>query len=112
MAKPQVVREGYYVALNLVLGTAPRSCYIGLVKAADEYGIRINQVHWDDKLDVVAVSTEDFFAPWENINSMLVCTPEHPTRRFVRDRAPQWQSEIESMGKTEITGAKKASRKG
>ena len=59
MTKPQVIREGYYVALCLVPGTAPQNCYIGLVKATDEYGVRINQVHWDDKLDIIAVSTEN-----------------------------------------------------
>ena len=110
MAKPQAIREGYYVALCLVPGTAPQNCCIGLVTATDEYGIRINQVHWDDKLDVIAVSTEDFFFPWENIDSSLVCTPEHPTRRFVRDRAPQWRSEIESMRKAETAKAIKAQK--
>ena len=111
MTKPQVIREGYYVALCLAPGTAPQNCYIGLVKATDEYGVRINQVHWDDKLDVIAVSTEDLFVPWENIDSILVCTPEHPTRRFVRDRAPQWRSEIESMRKAEARKTSKAQSK-
>ena len=112
MAKPQVIREGYYVALSLAPGTAPHNCYIGLVKATDEYGVRINQSRWEDKVDVVSVSTEDFFVPWENITSMLVCTQEQPTRRFVRNRAPQWQSEIESMREAETAiRAKKAPRK-
>ncbi|MFC1941637.1 hypothetical protein ACFLWU_00260 [Chloroflexota bacterium] len=107
MTKPQVIREGYYVAICLVSGTAPQCCYIGMVTATDEYGVRINPVHWDDKLDVVAVNTEDLYVPWENIDSMLVCTPEHPTRRFLRDRAPQWRTEIESMRKAESKASKK-----
>ena len=108
MAKPKVAREGFYVALCLAPGTAPDSCYIGLVKETDEYGVRINQVRWDEKLDVVAPSTEDLVVPWANIDSMLVCTEEHPTRRFIRDRAPQWRSAIESMRKAEKARAKKA----
>jgi hypothetical protein len=28
---------------------------------------------------------------------MLVCTQEEPTRRFVRDRAPKWKSQVEAM---------------
>ena len=49
MAKPQAIRQGYYVAISLVPETAPSNCYIGLVQAADEFGIRINLIHWDDK---------------------------------------------------------------
>ena len=67
MAKPHSVREGHYVALSMAPGTAPHSCYIGLVKATDEYGVKINQVHWDEKLDVVSPSAEDFSVPWENV---------------------------------------------
>ena len=110
MAKPQVIQPGYYVALSLAPGAAPHSCYIGLVKAVDDYGLRINQVHWDEKLDVIAPSTEDLFVPWENINSMLVCTEEHPTRRFVRDRAPQWRSAVEAK-EEEITKVTDAPRR-
>ena len=107
MAKPKVVREGYYVAFCLSPSTAPDSWYNGLVKETDEYGARINQVRWDEKLDVITPSTEDFVVPWGNIDSMLVCTEEHPTRRFIRDRAPQWRTAIESMRKAEKTRAKK-----
>lgn len=97
MAKPQTIRPGYYVAISLEPGTAPCNCYIGLVLAADEYGVRINLVHWDGDLDVVSPQTEDFFAPWASITSILVCTEDQPTRRFIRDRAPAWQAEIESI---------------
>ncbi len=97
MAKPQAIRPGYYVALALVPGTAPCICYIGLVLATDEYGIRVNLVHWDDELDVIVRHTEDFFAPWISITSMLVCNEEQPTRRFIRDKAPAWLADLESM---------------
>ena len=97
MAKSQTVRPGYYVAISLEPGTAPSNCYIGMVHGVDEYGVIINLVHWDDDLDVVSPQTEDFFAPWTSITSMLVCTEEQPTRRFVRDRATAWQADIESM---------------
>lgn len=97
MAKPQSIRPGYYVAISLEPGTAPSNCYIGLVLASDEYGVRINLVHWDDDLDVISPQTEDFFAPWTSITSMLVCTEEQPTGRFIRDKAPAWRADTESM---------------
>ena len=97
MSKPRAIRSGYYVAVSLLPGTAPSSCYTGLVQATDEYGIRINPVHWDDELDVVVRHTEDLFVPWESITSILVCTEDQPTRRFVRDRATAWQADIQAM---------------
>jgi hypothetical protein len=97
MAKPEAVKAGYYVALNLIPGAAPHNCYVGAVKAADEYGIRINLVTWDDELTTIRVHTEDFFAPWMSIASMLVCTEKEPVRHFIRDVAPRWQSEVEAM---------------
>jgi hypothetical protein len=101
MAKPEAIKEGHLVALALIPGIAPRKCYIGLVKAADEYGIRINQTFWDNDLDDIRGSTEDIFIPWININSMLVCTEEEPAKRFVRDRAKKWQAEVEAMPKND-----------
>ena len=97
MAKSQVIQPGYYVAIFLVPGTAPLVCYIGLVQAVDEYGVRINPAHWDEDLDVIAVNTEDFFVPWANITSMLVCTDKQPSRRFLRDKAPEWRAAVESI---------------
>ena len=101
MAKPQAIQPGYCVAVNLVPETAPHNCYIGMVEVVDEHGIRIDLVHWDDKLDMLGGYTESLFVPWENINSMLVSTEKQPTRRFMTDRAPKWQAQIEAMhGKT------------
>ena len=99
MAKPMVLKPGYFVAASLIPETAPEYCYIGLVQVLDEYGIRMTQVEWDDQLDGVKQFSEDIFVPWVNVNSMLVCTHEEPTRRFIRDRAPAWKAQIEAMYK-------------
>ena len=98
MVKPQAIKTGYYVAIGLEPGTAPNRCYIGLVLAADEYGVRINIARWDDSLDMIIRDTEDLFAPWVSITSMLVCTEEEPVRRFLKDKAPAWQSEMNALG--------------
>jgi len=97
MAKPQTIQSGYYVALSLVPGSAPCNCYIGLVQAVDELGLRMDLVHWDEKLDMVGGHTEGLFVPWESVTSMLVCAAGQPIGRFIRDKAPEWQSEIEAM---------------
>ncbi len=99
MAKPDVLKPGYFVAVSLIPETAPECCYIGLVQVLDEYGIRMTQVEWDDQLDGVKQFSEDIFVPWVNVNSMLVCTQEEPTRRFVKDRAPKWKAQVEAMYK-------------
>ncbi|MFC1914092.1 hypothetical protein ACFLXF_02325 [Chloroflexota bacterium] len=97
MAKPQAIRPGYYAAIGLALGTAPGNCYVGLIMAADEYGVRINLVHWDDDLDMVSRETEDLFIPWSSITSMLVCNEDQPSRRFLTLRAPAWQRGMKSL---------------
>jgi hypothetical protein len=99
MAKPDVLKPGYFVAVSLIPRTAPEYCYIGLLQVLDEYGIRMTQVEWDDQLDGVKQFSEDIFVPWVNVNSMLVCTQEEPTRRFVKDRAPKWKAQVEAMYK-------------
>ena len=99
MAKPTVLKPGYFVAVSLIPETAPECCYIGLVQVLDEYGVRMTQVEWDDQLDGVKQFSEDIFVPWVNVNSMLVCTQQEPTRRFVRDRAPAWKAQVEAMYK-------------
>ncbi len=99
MAKPSVLKPGYFVAVSLIPETAPECCYIGLLQVLDEYGIRMTQVEWDDQLDGVKQFSEDIFVPWVNVNSMLVCTQEEPTRRFVKDRAPKWKAQVEAMYK-------------
>ena len=110
MAKPQAIKRGDCVAVSLWPETAPNNCYVGVVKVADEYGIRINLIHWDDKLDMLGGYTESLFVPWENISSMLVNETEHPTRRFIMDKALNWQTQIESMRKNEEPQKKKQPR--
>ena len=111
MTKPRVIRKGYYVAVSLVPGAAPCNCYIGLVQDVDELGLRIDLVHWDEKLDIVGGHTEGLFLPWESIMSMLVCAEGQPTRRFVRDKAPEWKADIEAMWAAEAkTKTKKTAK--
>lgn len=107
MAKTQAILPGYCVAVHLMPDTAPENCYIGLVEVVDEYGILINLVHWDDKLDMLGGYTESLFIPWININSMLISTEKQPTRRFMTDRARKWKSQIEALYAVEKTTSKK-----
>lgn len=107
MAKLDTIQPGYCVAVHLLLGAAPESCYIGMVEAVDDHGIMINLVHWDDKLDMLGGYTEGLFIPWDNINSILVSTERQPTRRFMTDRARKWQMQIEAMYGEEKAQAKK-----
>lgn len=106
MAKTQTIQAGYCVAVYVVPETAPHNCYIGMVEVADEHGILINLVHWDNDLDMLGGYTESIFIPWVNINSILISTDKQPTRRFMTDRAPKWQAQIESM-----VGKKKTQKK-
>lgn len=107
MARIGTIQPGYCVAVHLVPGTAPESCYIGMVEAVDEHGIMINLVHWDDKLDMLGGYTEGLFVPWHNINSILISTETQPTRRFMTDRARKWQAEVEAMQGKPRPAAKK-----
>jgi hypothetical protein len=107
MAKPASIQPGYCVAVHLLAETAPENCYIGIVEATDEYGILINLVHWDDKLDMIGGYTESLFIPWMNINAMLVSTEVQPTRRFMADRARKWKAQIEAMYEKAGTAKKK-----
>lgn len=62
---------GFWVALCLHPGTAPRRSYAGKVEAIDERGVRVAL------LDLVtrAPSGTHFFAPWASIASSLVAPP-------------------------------------
>ena len=108
MAKVATIQPGYCVAVHLLQESAPEDCYIGIVEAVDEYGILVNLVHWDDKLDMVGGYTESIFVPWMNINAMLVSKETQPTRRFIADRARKWKTQIEDMyGKSPAPAKKK-----
>jgi hypothetical protein len=107
MAKVSAIQPGYCVAVHLLPETAPEDCYIGIVEALDDFGVLINLVHWDDKLDMVGGYTENLFVPWMNINAMLVSTEVKPTRRFMADRAPKWKAQIAVMYGKEASPPKK-----
>lgn len=107
MAKIQAIQPGYCVAVYLLPESAPEDCYIGIVHAVDDFGILVNLVHWDDKLDMVGGYTESIFMPWVNINSMLVCTEASPSRRFLTDRAKKWKTQIEAIYQDEPTANNK-----
>ena len=107
MAKSQAIKEGDCVAVSLWPETAPNNCYIGLVEIADDYGVRINLVHWDDKVDMLTGYTESLFMPWENISSILISATERPTKRFITSIGPNWCTKIESMRKNEEPPKKK-----
>lgn len=110
MAKTETIQPGYCVAVSLVPKVAPHNCYIGLVEVVDEYGIRVNLVHWDDKLDMLGGYSESLFVPWVNINSILISTEKQPTRRFMTDRAPKWRTQIESLYKEDKVTAEKTGK--
>lgn len=97
MAKVQAIQPGYCVAVHLLPESAPEDCYIGVVQAVDDFGVLINLVHWDEKLDMVGGYTESIFLPWVNINAMLVSTETPPSRRFIADRARKWKAQIAAM---------------
>jgi hypothetical protein len=107
MARTSTIQPGFEVAVHLLPETAPENCYIGIVEAVDEYGILINLVHWEEKLDMVGGYTESLFIPWMNINSMLVSTATQPTRLFLTDRARKWKAKIEAMYAAEAPAPKK-----
>ena len=110
MAKTQAIQPGYCAAIHLMPDTAPESCYIGMVEVADEHGILLNLVHWDDKLDMVGGYTESLFIPWANINSVLISTEKQPTRRFMADRARKFKNQIDALHSKELIIARKNSR--
>ena len=108
MAKATAILPGYCVAVHLLPESAPEDCYIGIVHAVDDFGVLINLVHWDEKLDMVGGYTESIFAPWDNIDSMLVSMESAPSRRFLVDRARKWKTQIEAMyGKDAANNKKK-----
>ena len=107
MAKIQAIQPGYCVAIHLAPDTAPECCYIGMVETTDEFGILLNLVHWDDKLDMLGGYYESLFIPWKNISAMLISTEKQPTRRFMTDRARKWKASIEAMYGKEKTVLKK-----
>ncbi len=73
MIKPEFVKEGCLISVELTPRTVPCNCYIGLAKSVDKYGVKMNPVEWD-KLRGIRLSNDNIHIPWMSINSMLVCT--------------------------------------
>jgi hypothetical protein len=80
------IEPGYWVALTLKPNVAPLRCYVGVVQAMDERGLRITLIDWM----VGTASGFDMYAPWENITAALVATPVHSIDLF-GDDASLWQ---------------------
>ena len=74
MTKQEAIKEGSVVSIGLIQGKATCDCYIGLAKGSSKQGIKINPVKWDRNSDSMKLSREQFYIPWTNISSMLVCT--------------------------------------
>lgn len=73
MIKPESVKEGCLISIDMIPGTAPCSCYIGLTKTADKNGIRMSPARWDE-LNGIRLSKADIHIPWMNVKSVLICT--------------------------------------
>ena len=69
---------GYAAAICLKPDTAPSRCYVGQVDDVDEHGVRLSLMDWMIGRPV----GWDFFVPWENVDSVLVATPDHDVESF------------------------------
>ncbi len=79
---------GFYAAICLRPDAAPLRCYVGLVEAVDEHGVRLTLIDW-----VLGAPTDyDLFVAWSEITAALVSTPDHDLHDFGR-RAGQWQQQ-------------------
>jgi hypothetical protein len=88
-ATAATLEPGYLVALTLQGDAAPLRAYVGEVQAVDERGVRLTLVDWL----VGSFCSWDLFAPWDQITSALIATPEHDVARFEQP-ASRWQSEM------------------
>ncbi len=79
LAKSQVLAPGYVVALTVKDGTAKQRCYVGMVQAVDEHGIRMTLMDWF----AGQFRGWDFFAPWESVTSAMAAAKGHDTVRFL-----------------------------
>jgi hypothetical protein len=98
-AKPAVhaphaasIQVGYWAAVSLCPDAAPLRCYVGQVDAVDQRGIRLTLVDWLSGTP----SGWDLFAPWEQITSMLVATPDHDVQSF-GEATSTWQTKMNGL---------------
>ena len=83
---------GQVVALSMRPGAAPLRCYVGEIQAIDERGLRLTLVDWMSGRMV----GNDFFAPWSEITSALVCTKNHDAEMF-GESAKNWQTQMSEL---------------
>jgi hypothetical protein len=81
------LEPGYVVALTLRADAAPLRAYVGEVQTVDERGVRLTLIDWL----IGSFCSWDLFAPWEQITSALVATPDHDVTHFDQ-AAGNWQT--------------------
>jgi hypothetical protein len=81
---------GFWVAVTLRPDAAPLRVYVGRVQAVDERGMRLTLVDWITG----GADSWDFYAPWSEVTSMLIATPDHATEGF-GDAAHEWQERMQ-----------------
>jgi hypothetical protein len=93
------LRPGWFVAVVLKLGTAPRRCYAGQIQAVDDQGLRLTLVDW-----VVGSATSwDLFIPRASLESALVAASEHDLRQF-GPMVGKWQAAMDPEQAKEASG--------
>jgi hypothetical protein len=80
------IEKGYRVILVLKPNVALLRVYGGLVKAVDDFGLRITLGDWL----IGRFCGNDFWAAWGNVDSMLVYTPDDDMEDFV-EKLACWQ---------------------
>jgi hypothetical protein len=87
--RQQTLAPGFWVALTLSPEAALLRVYVGQVQAVDAHGVRLTLVDW-----ILGAATHwDFYAPWGQITSALIATPEHAREGFA-DAAADWQDRM------------------
>lgn len=70
-------------AIALKRGTAPLRVYVGQVEAVDDFGVRLTLVDWLLR----EFCGNDFFVPWQSIESALIATTDQEDQLFLDDAA-------------------------
>lgn len=83
--KNKGIATGFYAVIVVKPGITPERCYIGVVQATDDKGLRLTLIDWDVK----AFESWDLYVSWENIDSAMVATPQHSAQKFLED-AMKW----------------------
>lgn len=89
-AKPVALKEGWFVAVVVKPGTAPRRCYVGEVQATDARGFRITTMDWVTG----RAASWDLFVPHKNVDSILIATEDHDLEGFL-ETARRWPEAYE-----------------